>query len=158
MLDDLKINTLVNDNRSVIFSDGAYWSKSSRASYAFTVHHDSSWHDVSGWCPAGSSFDAEITALEEAIQWVTIRRIQDPIFFIDNKSVLTLFLDLDTHSSQMASIRINILLHDFFSTTSSSMSFAYCPSHVGIAGNERADKLTKEGAALGLFFFFFFFF
>ncbi|KAF8661938.1 hypothetical protein AX14_007156 [Amanita brunnescens Koide BX004] len=122
-----KINTLVNDNRSVIFSDGAYWSKSSRASYAFTVHHDSSWHDISGWCPAGSSFDAEIAALEEAIQWVTVRRIQDPIFFIDNKSVLTSFLDLDTHSSQTASIQINILLHDFFSTTSSSMSFAYCP-------------------------------
>ncbi|KAF8660539.1 hypothetical protein AX14_007427 [Amanita brunnescens Koide BX004] len=49
----------------------------------------------------------------------------------------------------MASIRINILLHDFLSTTTSSISFAYCPSHVGIIGNERADELTKEGAALG---------
>ena len=102
-----------------------------------------------GWCPAGSSFDAEIAALEEAIQWAVIHRIRDPIFFVDNKSVLTSFLDLDTHSSQLASIRIKILLHDFLSTTPSSISFAYCPSHVGIAGNERADKLTKEGAALG---------
>ena len=148
---DRKINHLIHDNRSIIFSDGAFWSKSSRVSYAFTAHHNRSWHDISGWCPAGSSFDAEIAALEEAIQWVVVRRIPDPVFFIDNKSVLTSFLDLDTHSSQMASIRINILLHDYFSTMppSSTISFAYCPSHVGIAGNERADKLTKTGAALG---------
>ncbi|KAF8647540.1 hypothetical protein AX14_008880, partial [Amanita brunnescens Koide BX004] len=144
-----KINTLISENRSIVFSDGAFWSKSARASYAFTAHHDSSWHDITGWCPAGSSYDAEIAALEEAIQWVVIRHISNPIFFIDNKSVLTSFLDLDTHSSQMASIRINILLHDFLTTTPSSISFAYCPSHVGIDGNERADKLTKEGAALG---------
>ena len=147
---NLKIDHLIRDNRSIVFSDGAFWSKSSRASYAFTALHNRSWHDVSGWCPAGSSFDAEIAALE-AIQWVVVRRIPDPIFFIDNKSVLTSFLDLNTHSSQMASIRINILLHDYFSTMppSSSISFAYCPSHVGIAGNERADKLTKTGTALG---------
>ena len=144
-----KINTLMNENRSIIFSNGAFWSKSAQASYAFTAYHNSSWHDIAGWCPAGSSFDAEIAALEEAVQWVVIQRISNPIFFIDNKSVLTSFLNLDTHSSQMASIRINILLHDFLSTTPSSISFAYCPSHVGIAGNERADKLTKEGAALG---------
>ena len=146
-----KIDQLIRDNRSIIFSDGAFWSKSSRASYAFTAHHNNSWHDTSGWCPAGSSFDAEIAALEEAIQWAIVRRIPDPIFFIDNKSVLTSFLDLNTHSSQMSSIRINILLHDYLSTmpSSSTISFAFCPSHVGIAGNERADRLTKTGAALG---------
>ncbi|KAF8702623.1 hypothetical protein AX14_014398 [Amanita brunnescens Koide BX004] len=146
-----KIDQLICDNRSIIFSDGAFWSKLSRASYAFTAHHNNSWHDTSGWRPAGSSFDAEITALEEAIQWAIVRCIPDPIFFIDNKSVLTSFLDLNTHSSQMSSIRINILLHDYLSTmpSSSTISFAFCPSHVGITGNERADKLTKTGTALG---------
>ena len=144
-----KISSLMSDGRSLIFPDGAYWSKSSRASYAFTAFHDNTWHDTSGWCPAGSSFDAELAALEEALQWTITRNISDPIFFIDNKSVLLSFLDLDTHSSQSASIRINLLLHDFLSTTSSTISFAFCPSHVGIEGNERADRLTKEGAALG---------
>ncbi|KAF8678491.1 hypothetical protein AX14_004719 [Amanita brunnescens Koide BX004] len=121
---------LIRDNRTVIFSDGAFWSKSSRASYAFSAHHNRSWHDVSGWCPAGSSFDAELAALEEALQWVVVRQIADPVFFVDNKSVLTSFLDLDTHSSQMASIRINLLLHDYLpAMPSSTISFAYCPSH-----------------------------
>ena len=144
-----KISSLMADGRSLIFPDGAHWSKSSRASYAFTAFHNNTWHDTSGWCPAGSSFDAELAALEEALQWTITHNIPDPIFFIDNKSVLLSFLDLDTHSSQAASIRINLLLHDFLSTTSSTISFAFCPSHVGIEGNERADRLTKEGAALG---------
>ena len=144
-----KISSLIADGRSLIFSDGAYWTKTSRASFAFAAFHDGTWHDTSGWCPAGSSYNAELAALEEAIQWATVRRIPDPIFFIDNKSVLLSFLDLNTHSSQTSSIRINMLLHDLLSTTSSTLSFAYCPSHVGIEGNERADRLTKEGAALG---------
>ena len=49
----------------------------------------------------------------------------------------------------MSSIRINILIHNHLSTTDSTFSFAHCPSHVGIEGNERADKLTKTGAAMG---------
>ena len=134
-----KIATLQTSNRSLFFSDGAYWVKSSCAAYAFTAFHDNTWHDFSGWCPAGSSYDAEIAALEEAIQWAVIHHVTDPVFFVDNKSVLTSFLDLKTHSSQLSSIRINILLHEYLSSTnnsSSSISFAYCPSHEGIEGNE----------------------
>ncbi|KAF8663591.1 hypothetical protein AX14_006855, partial [Amanita brunnescens Koide BX004] len=102
-----------------------------------------------GWCPAGSSFNSELAALEEAIQWAVVNNVQNPVFFINNKAVLASFLDLNTHSSQTASIRINMLLHDCLSTTQDTLSFAYCPSHVRIEGNECADKLTKQGAALG---------
>ena len=49
----------------------------------------------------------------------------------------------------MSSIRINTIIHDYLSTTDNTISFAYCPSHVGIEGNERADRLTKTGAAMG---------
>ncbi|KAF8662359.1 hypothetical protein AX14_007068 [Amanita brunnescens Koide BX004] len=144
-----KIEDFKNDGRTLIFSDGAYWTKSSRAAYAFTAYHDTKWHDMAWWCPASSSYDAEITALEEAIQWAILKRVQHPVFFVDNKAVITSFLDLDTHSSQLSSIHINILLHDYLLTTDNNISFAFCPSHVGIEGNERADRLTKEGAALG---------
>ncbi|KAF8718609.1 hypothetical protein AX14_011709, partial [Amanita brunnescens Koide BX004] len=139
-----KIEALIKDNRTLIFSDGAYWAKTSRASYAFTAFHASEWHDHYGWCPAGSSFDSEIAALEEAIQWAVVRRVPNPVFFIDNKSVLLSFLSLDTHTSQLSSIRINMLLKDYLSTTDYVVSFAHCPSHVGITGNDRADDLTKK--------------
>ena len=62
-----KISILQQDKCTLLFSDGAYWTKSSRAAYAFTVFHNSKWHNSFNWCPAGSSFDAEIAALEEAI-------------------------------------------------------------------------------------------
>ena len=145
----VKIENLKRSGRTLIFTDGAYWTRSSRAAYAFTAFHNAEWHDVSWWCPASSSYDSELAALEEAIQWAVINRVQDPIFFVDNKAVVTSFLDLDTHSSQLSSIRINMLLHDYLSTTDNDISFAFCPSHVGIEGNERADRLTKKGAAIG---------
>ncbi|KAF8705650.1 hypothetical protein AX14_013860 [Amanita brunnescens Koide BX004] len=145
----VKIENLKRSGRTLIFTDGAYWTRSSRAAYAFTAFHNAEWHDVSWWCPAGSSYDSELAALEEAIQWAVVNRVQDPIFFVDNKAVVTSFLDLDTHSSQLSSIRINMLLHDYLSTTDNDISFAFCPSHVGIEGNERADRLTKKGAAIG---------
>ncbi|KAF8701075.1 hypothetical protein AX14_000570 [Amanita brunnescens Koide BX004] len=140
-----KIEALIKDNRTLIFSDGAYWAKTSRASYAFTAFHASEWHDHYGWCPAGSSFDSEIAALEEAIQWAVVRRVPNPVFFIDNKSVLLSFLSLDTHTSQLSSIRINMLLKDYLSTTDYVVSFAHCPSHVGITGNDHTTiKLHRS--------------
>ena len=144
-----RIESLKSSKRTLIFTDGAFWAKTARASYAFTAYHNNKWHDHSFWCPAGSSYDSELAALEEAIQWSIINKVNDPVFFVDNKAVLASFLDLDTHSSQLSSIRINIILHDHLSTTDNTLSFAYCPSHVGIFGNERADELTKKGAAMG---------
>ncbi|KAF8672957.1 hypothetical protein AX14_005442 [Amanita brunnescens Koide BX004] len=144
-----RIDSLKASNRTLIFTDGAFWTKTARASYAYTVYRNNTWHDYSFWCPAGSSYDSELAALEDAIQWSITNHIEDPIFFVDNKAVLMSFLDLELHSSQMSSVRINILLHDHLSTTTNTFSFAYCPSHVGIEGNERADKLTKTGAAMG---------
>jgi hypothetical protein len=107
------------------------------------------WHDSFNWCPAGSSFDAEIAAIEEAVQWACVNRLPNPIFFIDNKAALGSFLDTRVRSSQMASIRINEILRDRLSSDNdASFSFRYCPLHSGIEGNDRADRLTKRGAAL----------
>ncbi|KAF8675303.1 hypothetical protein AX14_005146, partial [Amanita brunnescens Koide BX004] len=144
-----RIDSLKKANRTIIFTDGAFWAKSARASYAYSAYKNGAWHDFSFWCPAGSSYDSELAALEDAIQWAVVNHVTDPVFFVDNKAVLASFLDLGTHSSQMSSIRINTLLHDYLSTSTNTISFAYCPSHVGIEGNERADKLTKTGAAMG---------
>ncbi|KAF8690259.1 hypothetical protein AX14_003041 [Amanita brunnescens Koide BX004] len=124
-----RIISLQLSNRTLIFTDGAYWAKTARAAYAFTVYRNGDWHDHTFWCPAGSSYDAELAALEEAVQWSIVNKVNDPVFFIDNKAVITSFLDLNTHSSQMSSIRINALLHDHLSTTNNSFSFAFCPSH-----------------------------
>ena len=68
--------------------------------------------------------------------------------FIDNKAALTSFLDTRVRSSHMATIRINSALMDYLSTQPTTITLRYCPSHSGIEGNDRADHLTKQGAAI----------
>ena len=119
-----------------------------RGAQSFTAYHGGIWQDHSDWCPAGSSFDSEIVAVESAIQWACVCKLPNPIFFIDNKVALSSFLDTRVRGSQMSCIRINEILRDRLSTSSSTFTFRYCPSHSGIEGNKRANRLTKQGAAI----------
>ncbi|KAF8697726.1 hypothetical protein AX14_001266 [Amanita brunnescens Koide BX004] len=142
------IQKLHSSGRPVLYTDGAYWNTSSKGSFSFTCFHRGIWTDIYDWCPAGSSFDSEIAAIESAIQWVCIRGLRDPIMFIDNKAALTSFLDTRIRSSHMATIRINAILAEYLTTRPTHFTFQYCPSHSGVEGNERADRLTKLGAAI----------
>ncbi|KAF8645583.1 hypothetical protein AX14_009207 [Amanita brunnescens Koide BX004] len=143
------ISVLHSSGRPVIYTDGAFWNKTARGSFSFTCYHQGIWHNFFNWCPAGSSFDSEIAAIEQAIQWACIQKLVDPVFLIDNKAALTSFFDTRIRSSHMATIRINsILLDRFTSHETASFTFRYCPSHSGFGGNDRADRLTKLGAAL----------
>ena len=40
------------------------------------------------------------------------------------------------------------MLRDYLSSSNFSIDFRYCPSHSSIEGNERADRLTKQGATI----------
>ncbi|KAF8672923.1 hypothetical protein AX14_005489 [Amanita brunnescens Koide BX004] len=142
------ISTLHSSGRPVLYTDGAYWNKLARGAHSFTCFLNGTWQDFSNWCPVGSSFDAEVVAIEVAIQWACIQRLTDPIFFIDNKAALNSFLDTQVRCSQTSCIRINEILRDYLASSNSTFTFRYCPSHSGIEGNERADRLTKIGAAI----------
>ncbi|KAF8643073.1 hypothetical protein AX14_009644 [Amanita brunnescens Koide BX004] len=145
----LSISELHSSGRPVIYTDGAFWNKTARGSFSFTCYQQGIWRDFYNWCPAGSSFDAEIAAIEQAIQWACVQNLANPVFLIDNKAALTSFLDTRVRSSHMATIRINsILLDHFTSPDHTTFTFRYCPSHSGLEGNDRADRLTKLGAAL----------
>ncbi|KAF8703925.1 hypothetical protein AX14_014100 [Amanita brunnescens Koide BX004] len=144
----VSISALHSSDRHVLYTDGAYWNKSARGAHSFTAFQGGTWQDFYGWCPAGSSFDSEIVAIETAIQWACVRRLNNPIFFIDNKAALTTFLDTRVRGSQTSCIRISQILHDYLASCDSTIEFRYCPSHSGIEGNERADRLTKQGAAI----------
>ncbi|KAF8655477.1 hypothetical protein AX14_008141 [Amanita brunnescens Koide BX004] len=148
---DLKtsISTLHSSGRPVLYTDGAFWNKTARGAFSFTCYHRGVWQDFYDWCPAGSSFDAEIVAIEAAIQWACSQGFTNPILFVDNKAALSSSLDTRVRCSQLASIRINSILMDRLSSSpSTSFTMRYCPSHSGIEGNERADRLTKLGAAI----------
>ena len=77
-----------------------------------------------------------------------MQKLIEPIFFVDNKAALSSFLDTRVRPSHMATIRINGMLMDRMSSSPTRMTFRYCPSHSGLEGNDRADRLTKRGAAI----------
>ncbi|KAF8640202.1 hypothetical protein AX14_009992 [Amanita brunnescens Koide BX004] len=68
---------------------------------------------------------------------------------IDNKAAATSLFNFDVKSSQMAVIRINLLLESWLARDARcSLTIRFTPSHEGINGNERADRLTKAGLEL----------
>ncbi|KAF8693224.1 hypothetical protein AX14_002284 [Amanita brunnescens Koide BX004] len=68
---------------------------------------------------------------------------------IDNKAAANSLFNFDVKSSQMAVVRINMLLHSWLvNDHTRSLSIRFAPSHQGIVGNEHADELTKAGLGL----------
>ncbi|KAF8628621.1 hypothetical protein AX14_011225, partial [Amanita brunnescens Koide BX004] len=111
---------------------------------------DDTWHDQYDWCPAASSFDAELRAIEAALAHLTTRTFCNrATLFIDNKAAANSLFNFDVKSSQMSVIRINMLLNAWLSESPTrSIAIRFTPSHQGVAGNERADELTKAGLRL----------
>ncbi|KAF8666919.1 hypothetical protein AX14_006419 [Amanita brunnescens Koide BX004] len=136
----------------VIFTDGAYHHSDHRAAYTYTyvTNDHATWHEAFGWCPAASSFDAEIRAIEGALKHATTRTPFTRIaLVIDNKAAANALFNFSVQSSQMAIVRINQLLTPWLSEDQQRhLTIRFAPSHQGIDGNERADCLTKAGLEL----------
>ncbi|KAF8651602.1 hypothetical protein AX14_008464 [Amanita brunnescens Koide BX004] len=136
----------------IIYTDGAFHHSDFKAAYAFAAHCNDTlaWHDHRDWCPAASSFDAEIRAIESALEYAVTRTTHERIvLIIDNKAAATSLFNFDVKSSQMSIVRINFILDSWLSeSTRRSLTVRFAPSHEGIEGNERADQLTKAGLEL----------
>jgi len=103
-------------------------------------------HESSFPCPAALSFDAELSAIHAALDWlVATNKFTSHIYLlIDNIACLCSCLDTDIKTNQMSAIRVNILIRHIFETSGATIHLCYCPSHVGIKGNETADRLAKS--------------
>ena len=101
-----------------------------------------------GWVLAASSFDSELATLLNAISWVVdnlpLITTPDIFFLIDNKSMIQSFLQMHVCSSQMMSLRINLLLADLLARCPDiTLHFSHCPSHSKVPFNEEADHLAS---------------
>ena len=131
----------------MVYTDGAFHHSDYKAAFAFTILQDNTWYDHYDWCPAASSFDAELRAIESALEHVTEKTPHDHIIlFIDNKAAANSLFNFDVKSSQMSIVRINSLLIAWLAENlQRSLTIRFVPSHEGVTGNERADRLTKAG-------------
>src|SRR6266576_6404425 len=109
------------DDVTVIYTDRGYWKDKRLGCAAYVVWENGHFTEAdSAFCPAASSYDAEIVALGMALEW--LMRNQDKVrttlwIFIDNKGVIQGSLNMDAHSNQMESVRINLRLLHLFSKT-----------------------------------------
>ncbi|KAF8691630.1 hypothetical protein AX14_002741 [Amanita brunnescens Koide BX004] len=131
----------------IIYTDGAFHHSNYKAAFAFTIFQNGTWRDQYDWCPAASSFDAELRAIETALEHVVGKVPCDQItIFVDNKAAANSLFNFDVKSSQMSVVRINLLLSAWLSESCRrALTIRFIPSHEGIDGNERADQLTKAG-------------
>ena len=129
----------------IVYTDSVFHHSDYKAASAFTVAQGSSWYDQYDWCPAASSFDAELRAIEAALEHVITRTTHSHvILFIDNKAAANSLFDFNVKSSQMSVVRVNLLLSAWLAEGSHrTLTVRFAPSHQGIDGNERADQLTK---------------
>ena len=133
----------------VIYTDGGYWKDKRVGCATYVVWENGHYMEAdSSFCPAASSYDAEIVTLGMVLEWLMHNqdRIRKTLqIFIDNKGVIQGSLNMDVHSNQMESVQINLrLLHLLSETQLEKVYLTYCLSHAGIKGNERADDMASR--------------
>jgi ribonuclease HI len=91
--------------------------------------------------PSFTIFTAEILAILKALEQISLYHKDNYIFYTDSLSVLESLSNPNQRSHPL--IIKTLALFDKLSLMGFSIEFCWIPSHVGIAGNERADKAAK---------------
>ena len=88
-----------------------------------------------------SIYKAELTAIQLALEQIHTMPQKDTVIFSDSLSALQGLANLDMTDALLSDVRTR--MHNL-SKEGSKLELAWIPSHVGIHGNEIADKLAKE--------------
>lgn len=91
-----------------------------------------------------SVFDAELIGILKAVQWVDGNPPFRCVILSDSLSAIQAICSDGKTSSLICEIRYNVYM---LQSKGVEISFGWIPSHVGISGNEMADKAAKK--ALG---------
>ena len=147
-----------NHNTLCIYTDGSKINKAGffRVGAAAVIFHEG--REVAtarlGLGGHAEVFDAEMAALslgatkaDEIIQ--NTPNITHLAFFTDNSAATTAIVDPKPKTSQLFAIKFHQTIRPLLETHENlKVSISWCPSHCGIPGNERADKLAKKATEL----------
>ena len=143
------IQQMEAEGQWLIYTNGRFWKNDKRGTHAMVATQGGRIiAKEAGWVLATSSFDSELAALLNAISWVAdnlaLIATPDIFFLINNKSMIQSFLQMHIHSSQMTSLRINLLLADLLARRPDiTLHFSHCPSHSKVPFNDEADHLAS---------------
>ena len=127
-----------------IFTDGSKL-EDGKTGAAFVIQHPNGRHEkrklkLSSICTV---FQAELLAIDQALQWIEKRASTDVTIFSDSQSSLTALQDRsNAHPLVVSSHRHLKTINDAGRT----VTFVWVKAHVGIDGNEEADEAAKEAA------------
>ena len=91
-----------------------------------------------------SIFTAELKAIDLALSNISNNTNTNFVIFSDSLSVLLALKNQNTDNNLVKNIKLK--LHDILKHK--SVGFCWIPSHIGIRGNEYADRLAKESLML----------
>ena len=88
-------------------------------------------------------FTAELVAIHKALCFIDVSDCLNNVNFTDSLSSLWALNDFNTYHPILQDI---LFLLTSFDRTGKTVEFCWIPSHVGVAGNERADEAAKRAA------------
>ena len=88
-------------------------------------------------------FTAELVAIHKALCFIDVSDCLNSVIFTDSLSSLWALNDFNTCHPILQDI---LFLLTSFGRTGKTVEFCWIPSHVGVAGNERADEAAKRAA------------
>ena len=93
-----------------------------------------------------SIYSAETTAIDLAINIIANHKASKFIIYTDSKSVLLALQNRDTSSPLITKLlnKLNTL------SKNNNIIYTWIPSHIGIQGNEKADKAAKKALQIDM--------
>lgn len=92
--------------------------------------------------PDASIYTAELSAIKYAVEHASALQHDDIIIYTDSKSAIQGLVQFGTYDPIVNGIRQTII------DSGKSLTLCWTPSHVGIAGNEEADRAAKAATHL----------
>ncbi|XP_055861377.1 uncharacterized protein LOC129921966 [Biomphalaria glabrata] len=138
-----------------IYTDGSAFKATINAGLgAFLVFPKNKHFEISAPCgDYCSNFQAEIEAITIALQTVEnklyegVQPPSDIVVFTDSQSTLQA-LNSSTSNSPRELTTLIVIIHQMISKLNINITLQLIPGHIGIMGNEKADKLSKAGSTM----------
>ena len=130
-----------------IYTDGSSDLTTGKSGYGVVAYHSISQTETynasvsqPNWT---TNYECELQALKLAVKYVVTKK-SNALIVCDSKSALLSINASRPNQNNNISVLQNDLI--YCAKNQITVEFVWAPSHVGIKGNERADKLAKEGA------------